>query len=167
MNIRLLRALTPWVIASLALIGAATPARAHGYKIGAIVIEHPYATPTPPAARTGAVYLRALRNTGEQPDRLIGATSPVAASVQIHEMRMDGDVMRMRELPALDLAPGATPAFGHGQALHLMLVDLKQPLKNGDSFPVTLKFERAGTQEVRVPVQIPREAAAPAPDHKH
>ncbi len=148
------------------LFGGPGLVQAHDYRAGDVVIEHPYAPPTPPGARTAAVYLRALKNTGDQPDRLLHASSPAAASVQIHEMRMDGDVMRMRELAALPLPPGAALRFRHGQSLHLMLVDLKRPLQNGERVRLTLVFERGGTREVSVAVQTPRDAAT-APEHRH
>ena len=137
---------------------------AHDFKAGALVIDHPYATPTPAGARTGAVYFQALKNTGREADRLIGVRTPVAASAEIHRSTMDGDVMRMRQIDALELPAGAEIKVRHGGELHLMLIDLKAPLKEGERFPVWLRFERAGEREVMVWVQQPRSGAA---EHKH
>lgn len=154
------------LIVALTTFAASRPASAHDFKAGSVVIEHPYATPTPPGARTGAVYFRALRNEGKVPDKLIGARTPAAGSVEIHRAGIDGQgVMRMRELEALELPPGAAPNLRHGGELHLMLVDLKAPLKVGDRFPVVLKFEKGGETEVNVWVQQPKERAAEG--HRH
>lgn len=142
------------------LLGAwllAGSAAAHEFSAGKVSVDHPYATPTPAGATTGAVYFRYLHNTGDTPDRLLGARSPAARSVEIHAMQMDGDVMRMRALPALDLPPRTEMPARHSGRYHLMLIDLKQPLKNGDRFPVTLDFERGGSTEVMVWVQQPRQ----------
>lgn len=152
--------------ATAALVFAATPAAAHDFRAGSVIIDHPYATPTVPGARNGAVYFRALRNGGRDGDRLLGARTDVAALVEIHRASVDGqDVMRMRQLQSLELPPGASPNARHGGNLHLMLVDLKAPLKEGDRFQVWLRFERAGEREVTVWVQRPRDAAAGG--HRH
>jgi len=149
------------------LASQALPARAHDYKLGALRIDHPYAVPTPAGARTGAAYLRTLRNTGDEPDRLIGARTPTADSVEIHRSAVDaGSVMRMRAVDGIDLPPRSELQLRHGGEFQLMLMDLKAPLQNGDRFPLTLRFERAGEREVMVWVQQPRDAAA-APVHRH
>ena len=139
-------------------------ATAHEARAGAVTIEHPYAVPTPPGARTGGMYFRRLKNGGADLDRLTAASTPIARTIEFHRMQMDGDVMRMRAQPTIDLPPGKELEVRHGGTLHLMLLDLKQPLKDGDRFPVTLTFERGGRQEVMVWVQRPR-AAATAPEH--
>jgi hypothetical protein len=149
------------------LASQARPARAHDFRLGALRIDHPYATPTPSGARTGAAYLRALRNTGDQPDRLIAASTPVAASVEIHRSVVDAqNVMRMRAVDGIELPPRSELKLRHGGEFHLMLIDLKVPLRNGDRFPLTLRFEKAGEREVMVWVQQPRDAAA-ASEHRH
>lgn len=145
----------------------ATPAAAHDFKLGSLRIDHPYATPTAAGASTGAVYLRTLRNTGEQADRLVGASTPVAASVEIHRSVIDAQgVMRMRAIDALALPPRSEQRLRHGGEYHLVLIGLKAPLKHGDRFPITLRFEKAGEREVAVWVQQPRNAAA-AGEHRH
>lgn len=144
-----------WAIALLLACGLAT---AHDFKAGALVIDHPYATPTPGGVTQGALYFRTLKNTGREADRLTGARTPIAASVEIHSSTMDGDVMRMRQVDALELPAGSEMKLRHnGGTHHLMLVGLKQPLKEGDRFPVTLRFERAGEREVTVWVQQPKD----------
>jgi hypothetical protein len=152
------------IAAALGAAACLCTAQAHEFKVGSIAIDHHYATPTPAGARTGAVYFRGLKNNGDQADRLIGAHTPVAAHAEVHEMQMDGDVMRMRGLPALDLPAGSSPSMRHGGRYHLMLRELNRPLQKGDRFPVTLEFERAGSKEVMVWVQQPRDSDA---DHQH
>ncbi|MFM2059578.1 MAG: hypothetical protein RLY71_3963 [Pseudomonadota bacterium] len=152
------------IAAALGAAACLCAAQAHEFKVGSIVLDHPYATPTLAGVRTGAVYFRGLKNSGDQPDRLISVRTPVAAHAEVNEMQMEGDVMRMRALPALDLPAGSTPSMRHGGRYHLMLRELNRPLQKGDRFPVTLEFERAGSKEVMVWVQQPRDSAA---DHNH
>lgn len=144
-------------------------ANAHGVKAGDLAIDHPYATPTRPGMTTGAVYFRAIRNNGTEPDRLLSARTPVAATVELHRMEMDGDVMRMRGVPAIDLPAKTEVRLRHGtpNGYHLMLPGLKAPLKDGDRFPVVLTFQRAGEREVMVWVQTPRDRADPGHSHGH
>lgn len=156
-------------MAALALL-CAVPAWAHDFKAGALRIDHPYATPSRPGLGTGAVYVRGIQNTGVLADRLLSASTPVAGRVEIHRMQMQGDVMQMRAVPALDLPAGSTVTLKHGtpDGHHLMLLGLKAPLKDGDRFPVTLTFEKAGSHTVQVWVQTPRDAAPVAPGtHQH
>lgn len=148
----------------------ALPVAAHDFKAGALRIDHPYATPTRPGLSTGAVYVRGIQNTGVLGDRLLSASTPVAGRVEIHRMQMQGDVMQMRAVPALDLPAGATVVMKHGtpDGHHLMLLDLKAPLADGDRFPVTLTFEKAGVHSVKVWVQTPRgRASAVSGTHQH
>jgi copper(I)-binding protein len=151
-----------------ALLSALMPyASAHDFKLGALRIDHPYATPAPPGASNGAAYLRGIRNTGDQPDRLVGASTPAARAVEIHRSVIDTqNVMRMRAIDGIAVPPKAELLLRHGGEHHLMLIDLKQPLKDGDRFPMTLRFEKAGEREVMVWVQTPRGAAG-AHQHKH
>jgi copper(I)-binding protein len=141
-------------------------AQAHGAKAGDVVVRHPYAPPTPPGATTAAVYFRGLRNRGGAPDRLLSAETPAAERVELHEMWLDGAVMRMRAHPAIDLPAGAELPARHGQRWHLMLQGLKAPLKLGDRLPLRLRFERAGIVEVSVWVQALR-GDADAEGHDH
>ncbi|MFP5467352.1 MAG: copper chaperone PCu(A)C [Gammaproteobacteria bacterium] len=107
-----------------------------------------------------------MRLTPSANARLVEAQSPVAGVVEIHEMAMDKDVMRMRQIPGLELAAGRTTELKPG-GYHVMLMDLKQPLKGGDSVPLTLVFEDAAkqrfTQEINAPVTALGAGNAPAP----
>ena len=108
--------------------------------------------------------------TSAQGGRLVSASSPVAGVVELHEMKMDGNVMRMRAVPALDLPAGRPVSLKPG-GFHLMLLDLKQPLQAGDSVSVTLVVEGADKQRetinVKAVVRAPGALAAAAHEHKH
>lgn len=102
--------LAAWVLAAYT-----SPAAAHDFKLGPLRIEHPYATPTPPGAANGAAYLRGVRNTGEQPDRLVGASTSVTRAVEIHRSSIDAqNVMRMREIDGIELPPKSELRLRHG-----------------------------------------------------
>lgn len=147
------------------LIAISGPLMAHGFKLGPLRIDHPYALPTPSGAANGAAYLRGIRNTGDEADRLIGASTPAARVVEIHRSVVDAqNIMRMRAIEGIDLPPRAELKLRHGGEYHLMLIGLKQPLKDGGRFPMTVRFERAGERDVMVWVQQPRSAA---PAHSH
>lgn len=133
-------------------------ALAHDFRLGDLVIDHPYATPSLAGTRNGSVYFRSLRNRGGQADRLVAARSAVAERVELHQMHMDGQIMRMREVSTIELPAQTEVTLRHGGAgsHHLMLINLKQPLKDGDRFDLELVFEKAGTRRVNVWVQTPR-----------
>lgn len=152
--------------ASIALlVGSALAAHAHEFKLGAISIGHPYARATAVGQTTGGGFLK-LDNTGAD-DTLLAASAPVAARVELHSMRMDGDVMQMRQVDAIALPAGKTVELKPG-GWHLMFVGLKAPLKAGDKFPLKLKFEHAGEIEVTVNVDALTPAAAgAAASHVH
>lgn len=141
--------------ARLALIAgfavASFAASAHDYSAGALKIDHPWARATPGAITTGAVYL-SVTATGDAPDRLIGAATPRAAKAELHTQIMDGDVMKMRALSAIEINPGE-PAMLKPGSMHIMLVGLTAPLREKDRFPLTLTFEKAGKVEVEVLVE--------------
>jgi copper(I)-binding protein len=142
--------------ALLALVLAAGPGLAEEARLGPIVVRDALVRETPPAPTTAAVYLT-LVNQGTYADRLLGATSPAAATVQIHEHRMTAEgVAQMREVAGgIELAPGASVAFAPG-GLHLMLVDLGERLRAGAALPLTLRFEHAGELSLEVPVRSMR-----------
>lgn len=144
-------------------------ALAHSFDAGDLKINHPYASPTLGVVRNGAVYFRGITNQGKTPDRLLSARTTVSERVELHRMVMDGGVMRMREVEAIALPPGEGPSFSHGKsdAYHLMLINLKAPLKEGDHFPVWLKFEKAGEKEVMVTVQKHKMGSSEHQHHKH
>ena len=149
-------------------VSALTLASAHDAAVGDIRIEHPYATPSLAGVPTGAAYLVSILNDGKTPDKLLHAATPVSAGVEIHTMSVDAQgVMRMRQVDGIALAPKAVVTMKPGMGYHLMLVGLKRALKEGDSFPMTLEFERAGKVEVKVVVQAPKASADMADMHMH
>jgi copper(I)-binding protein len=129
--------------AMIALAAAAEPS--------AIVVTDAWARATPPGAKTGAAYVT-VTNKGKEADKLVSATTPVAGEAQLHTTLTENGVMKMRPVSAIDLKPGASVTLKPG-GMHLMLTDLKQPLKEGESFPVALTFEKAGRVEANVKVQ--------------
>lgn len=148
--------------AGFLLAGGLRPAAAHDVTHGDLVIAQPWSR----AARQGgqgAGYLQ-ITNRGGAPDRLLAASSPVAGRMELHTHVRDGDVMRMREVPVIDLPPGQTIALRPG-GLHLMFIGLNQPLRQGETVAVTLRFERAGTVDIPFAVQAAGAAAPGA--HRH
>ena len=152
--------LIPFVLAAVALT-----ANAHDYQAGALKIGHPWARMTVPGQPSGAAYLK-LQNTGGAADRLVGASTPAADHVELHSMNMDGNVMRMREESAIDVAPGQTVELKPGAA-HMMLIGLKAPLKAGGMVPMTLKFEKAGEVKVDVKIEELAPGMAASASHQH
>jgi periplasmic copper chaperone A len=126
-----------------------------------VSIENAWSRATAPGARVGAGYFT-IRNKSAAPDRLVGASSPAAARVETHVIEKQGEVLRMREVKGY-----AVPAKGSFElkpgGAHLMLVDIKAPLKEGDRVPLTLKFEKAG----EVSVQLRVEPLGATPGHMH
>lgn len=131
--------------------------------VGNLEITGGFTRATLPNAPVGGGYL-SITNTGGEIDRLVSAASPVAGTTQIHEMKMEGDLMKMNELPeGVEIPAGATVALKPG-GLHIMLMQLKQPLVEGTRIPLTLTFEKAGSVEVELSVESPA-AKGPAEDH--
>ncbi len=139
-------------LTALALLATSLFAQGQEFKVGAIAIVQPYTRATAPGQRVGGGFAK-LDNRGSD-DRLVSATSDVAGSVEMHSMSMDGDVMRMRQLEAIELPAGQTVELKPG-GLHFMFMGLKAPLKAGDSFALRLKFEKAGEVTVQVRVDPP------------
>lgn len=128
------------LVAALA-IGAFTAVGAIAEPLN-IAVEHAWARATPKGAKTGAAYIT-LVNSGTRDDRLLQVTSPVAESVQFHSETNDNGVMKMRMLAAVTVDPGAQVTLKPG-GIHMMLLGLKQPLKEGQTISLTLTFEKAG-----------------------
>jgi copper(I)-binding protein len=125
-------------------------AAAHEQKLGALVLHHAWSRATPAGAKTGAAYVK-IENTGDSPDQLLSVASDIAAMTEVHQMSMDNDVMKMGPAGAVDIPPhGVVELKPHG--LHIMLMGLKKPLTEGDTFPVTLTFAKAGKVELQVVV---------------
>lgn len=130
----------------------AAPARAQEVRAGDLVITQAWSRATPGGAKVAGGYLT-IENKGSTPDRLIGGTVDVAAKVEVHEMATKNGVMTMRQLDSgLTIEPGKTVKLAPG-GYHLMMFDLKSPLKQGSKLPVTLEFEKAGKVEVSFDVQ--------------
>ncbi len=136
-------------LAAAALGLAALASQAHSFKLGALTIGHPYARATVAGQPTGGGFLT-IENRGAD-DRLLSVSAEVSTTVELHSMAMDGDVMRMRQVEALALPAGKAVELKPG-GLHIMFIGLKAPLKEGDKFPLKLKFEKAG--EVTVTVNV-------------
>jgi copper(I)-binding protein len=117
------------------------------YKLGDLTVTSPWTRATPGGAKIAGGYLK-ITNNGTSADRFVGAKSVEADHVEIHEMSMNDGVMKMRPLPnGLEIKPGETVELKSG-GYHLMFMDLKQPLKQGDIFKATLQFEKAGSLDV-------------------
>ena len=116
-----------------------------------LVVEDAWANATPVGATVGAVYLRI---TAREADTLLSATTTVADHVEMHTSSEADGMMRMRPLPDVQLEPGEPFAFAPGGA-HFMLMGLRQPLATGQSFPMTLQFQHAGSHAVQVQVVEP------------
>ena len=155
-----------FIAAILVAVPTFAPAFAHDgvVHLGALNISLPFTRATLPNAPVGGGFLT-IENEGPDADRLISASSPAAATVQVHEMAVQGDMMKMRPLAeGLELPPGETTVLAPG-GFHLMFMGLKQAFVEGETVPVTLVFEKAGTVEIALPVLG---AAVGAPDmHGH
>ncbi len=130
---------------------AAGPDAPQEYRFDPLRIEQPVARATPPGATTGIVFFT-IENASKDSERLLRASTPVAAGVVLHQMAQSGGMMRMRAVPSLEIGPWARLELGPG-GYHLMLIDLKQPLRAGERFPLTLTFERIGTVTTMVTVE--------------
>ncbi|MFG1477428.1 copper chaperone PCu(A)C [Xanthobacter sp. V4C-4] len=165
--LRIQGVLAALMVASGLLAASASTPRAHEFKAGAIEIDHPWARATPGGATVGGGYA-VLKNNGTTADRLVSAAAPFAGRVELHEMAVKDGVMTMRPLPeGIALPAGATVALKPG-AYHIMFLELKQPLKEGELLDGTLTFEAAGVVPVKFKVEsiaAGAGAAATAPAH--
>ena len=130
---------------------------------GTIEANRAWGRATAPGQEVGAVYMT-IRNESGENDRLVGGSTPAARAVEIHAMRMDGAIMRMRPQDGLDVPAGGTAQLEPG-GTHLMLVGLKAPLRAGQTIPLTLDFANAGRKQVRVKVR-PIGSAGPTDDNE-
>jgi copper(I)-binding protein len=156
----------PIAAAVLALwAGAAVAATARDYKVGSIAIAQPWSRALPKGASVAVGYLK-ITNTGSEPDRLVGGSTPVASRFEIHEMNMDKGIMTMRPLPeGLEIKPGQTVELKPG-ATHVMMLDVKEPIERGKSFKASLKFEKAGSVDVDFAIQSIGATAPGAPSRE-
>jgi hypothetical protein len=136
-----------FVFVAVLAVMLASPAMAHDYTVGALKIDHPWARATPKGASIGGGYMT-VTNTGAEPDRLVGGSTDISKSFEIHEMSMDNGIMKMRMLPkGLEIKPGQSVTFKPG-SYHVMLMGLKHQLVEGRHFKATLQFEKAGKVDV-------------------
>jgi copper(I)-binding protein len=159
---------TLFAAAASTLVGA--PASAQEFKAGQIVVTQPWSRATPAGAKVAGGYMT-ITNKGTEPDRLVGGSLPVAGKFEVHEMKMEGGVMRMRPLPkGLEIKPGQTVRLEPG-GYHVMFEDLKQPLKQGETLKGELRFEKAGSVAVDYKVEgigATKPMSMPMPmDHSH
>jgi periplasmic copper chaperone A len=131
---------------------ASAPVRAEDAKAGDLVISQAWSRATPNGAKIGAGYLT-IENKGTTADKLVGVSGDVSPRIEVHEMSMNNGVMKMRAVDGgLTIDPGKTVKLGPA-GFHLMIMDLKNPLKQGDKLPLTLQFEKAGKVAVTLDVQ--------------
>ena len=150
------------------LIGAlfsAASLRAHEFTAGTLMIDHPWTRATPTGASTAAGYLK-ITNNGKEADTFIGGSVEGIGKVEVHEMSMDNNVMKMRHLEGgLEIKPGATVELKPG-GYHLMMIGLKNGIKKGDMIKGTLSFAKAGAVAVEFEVEA-MGASSVGHGHKH
>lgn len=157
--------------AALILLAALLPAlatvTAHAVEGKAVSVAHPWARATPGGSTIGAAYVEFSGLKGAQGDKLIGASSPVAGRIEVHTHEIADGVMKMRKVDSVGVAAGETHKLAPGGD-HLMMFDLKAPLKQGEVFPLTLKFETSGDITVDAAIEsvgamVPNGTSAAAP----
>lgn len=167
MNVLTLLRRAVWIAASTLAVSAL----AHDYRVGDLVIDHPWARATVPGQKAGGAFLK-IENRGSSADRLLSAAAPAerAARTELHSMRMEGNVMRMREVAAIDIPAGQTVTLEPG-GLHIMFMGLTSALQAGEKIPLVLTFEKAGQVTVQVHVEAVNNTPAKGHDaaghHKH
>jgi copper(I)-binding protein len=138
---------TTFIVAAVLAAWAAMPAQAEDVTIGSLKISAPWARATPKGASVGGGYMK-ITNTGTAPDRLVGGSTEISRRFEVHEMKMEGGVMKMRPVAnGIEIKPGQTVELNPG-GYHVMFVELKQQLTQGDHFKVTLEFAKAGKVDV-------------------
>lgn len=160
MNIRMAGLLAFLPLAAM----AAEPAQKPGLAMPGLRVTEAWISEAPPVARNNAAYVTITG--GAHKDSLLGVETSVAVRTEMHEMSMTGDLMRMRQLPQVSVAAGAAVRFAPG-GQHLMLIDMKRPLKVGEKVPLTLRFRRAGRITVQAEVRplVPQAATDPHAHH--
>jgi periplasmic copper chaperone A len=141
------------ILPALAVLGLlALPAQADDVMAGALKVSAAWARATPKGASVGGGYLT-VTNTGTAPDTFIGGTTAIAGRFELHEMKMDNGIMKMRPVSGgIEIKPGQSITLGPG-GFHVMLVGLKQQLKEGEHFKATLEFAKAGKVDVDFTVE--------------
>ncbi|MDX1559576.1 MAG: copper chaperone PCu(A)C [Marinobacter sp.] len=137
-------------VLALALVAPTT--LAHDYSQGPVKVDHPWSRPTPPGTPMGVGYLK-ISNSGTSDIALVGAATPRAGHVSIHETSMHDGVMRMQPVKGGLIIPAGETVELKPHSFHLMLEKLKSPLREGESIPLTLSFEGAGEMKVELVVE--------------
>ena len=145
------------MLLALAGITLAAPSAlsAHEYKVGTLLIEHPWSRPSPMASNVSAGFLK-ITNTGQEDDRLVKATAEISPKVQLHDMKMEGDMMKMVELPEGIVIPAGKTVELKPKSLHIMFMDVKSQPVDGSVFKATLVFEKAGELAIDFMVETPK-----------
>lgn len=147
-----MRNLIKIIAAALIAVASAKLAFAHEYKVGNLLIDHPVARATAPGQKVGGGYMK-ITNNGTVTDTLISGSADFSGKVEIHEMKMENDVMKMKALPAgLDIEPGQTVELKPG-GFHIMFMKLKEPLTAGEKRDAVLTFKKAGPVTVTFNVE--------------
>jgi copper(I)-binding protein len=156
-----MKRLTPALLLSLSFL-------AHAQSPGPLKVDTPWLRPSVQGQSTTGAYMTL---TATEPLTLLGASSPAAGSVELHRMQMDGDVMRMRAVESLPLAPNRPLQLTPGGGYHFMVMQPKTPFRIGTQVPLTLRFRDARgavrTIDLSVPVAITAPAGGRAAEHKH
>jgi copper(I)-binding protein len=141
------------LIVLAALLLPACFANAHEYKTGELEIAHPWSQELPPNAQTVAAYF-VITNKGKTADRLLSVDSPIAGAAELHEHVMQNDMMKMQQVPSVEIPAGGTVTFAP-MAYHVMLLELKDRslLSDGKRFALTMHFEKSADVTVEVAVQ--------------
>lgn len=147
--------------AILLCVGAT--ALAQQFKANSIVIDQPWIRASPGGAKVAGGYMT-ITNTGSQPDRLIGGVLPQAGHFELHEMKMEGNIMQMREVQGgLEIEPGQKLEL-NPSGYHVMFTGLREPLKQGETIKGQLRFEKAGSVDIEYRVEG---VGAQRPQHGH
>ncbi len=146
----------------VALALSASAVFAHEFTLGSLEIGHPASKATLPGQPVGGGFMT-ITNKGTEADRLVSITAPdVSDDVQIHEMAVENDVMKMRQLPdGIEIPAGAKVELKSG-GLHVMFMRIKHPFKEGETFKATLNFEKAGKIDVDFKIEAAKPGAKPA-----
>jgi periplasmic copper chaperone A len=120
--------------------------------IGPIKIEHAYTRATMPGQQVAGGFMK-IENKSGPADQLVSVSSPIAGEVQLHEMSMEGNVMKMRQVQGISVPAGGAVELKPG-GLHIMFINIKAPLTAGETVPVKLKFAKAGEVELKMPVNV-------------
>ncbi|MDD9981932.1 MAG: copper chaperone PCu(A)C [Gammaproteobacteria bacterium] len=139
----------PRIFLLIPIVALSTSVSAQPYALGAISIERPWSRELPPVAPNGAAYFR-VENGGSETVRIVSVSTPIADRAELHVHETDGGVRKMRHLHEVEVPAGGEVSFEPG-GLHVMLIGLK-PLVDGESFPLILGFDEAGTIEVTVDI---------------